>query len=173
MKRIELVTDLEGLLDYTVVPNFRALGPRLGPRMPTREGALGRRRRRRGAACARRRRRATASTSTARPSSSGPTTSRSGPPRTRSSRSPQEGGYAVALDTTLDDDLRLEGIARELVRALNDLRKALDLELSDRIRVDLHADGEHRAHAARRARATWIAGEVLRASRLDVHERRR
>ena len=29
----------------------------------------------------------------------------------------QEGGYAVALDTTLDDELRAEGIARELIRA--------------------------------------------------------
>ena len=30
VKELEHVTDLEGLLDYTVVPNFRALGPKVG-----------------------------------------------------------------------------------------------------------------------------------------------
>ncbi|HEY8216225.1 MAG TPA: DUF5915 domain-containing protein, partial [Acidimicrobiia bacterium] len=71
----------------------------------------------------------------------------------------EEGGYAVALDTTVDDELRLEGVARELVRAINDLRKALDLELSDRIRITIGADGLV-AEAARR-HGDWIKGEVL------------
>jgi len=31
----------------------------------------------------------------------------------------------VAIDTTVDDELRAEGIARDLVRAINDQRKAL------------------------------------------------
>ena len=34
VKRIEAVTSLEGLLDYTVTPNFKALGPRLGKLLP-------------------------------------------------------------------------------------------------------------------------------------------
>ena len=34
MKQVEVVTSLEGLLDYSVVPNFKALGPRLGKRLP-------------------------------------------------------------------------------------------------------------------------------------------
>ena len=45
----------------------------------------------------------------------------------------QDGSWAVALDLELDDDLRQEGTARELVRAVNDLRKSVGLELSDRI----------------------------------------
>ena len=53
----------------------------------------------------------------------------------------QDGAVAVALDTTLDDELRLEGIARELVRAINDHRKAIGFELADRIRVELRATG--------------------------------
>ena len=34
VKQVEVVTSLEGLLDYSVVPNFKALGPRLGKRLP-------------------------------------------------------------------------------------------------------------------------------------------
>jgi isoleucyl-tRNA synthetase len=79
----------------------------------------------------------------------------------------QEAGVAVALDTTVDDELRLEGLARELVRAINDHRKALGLELSDRITVELHCTGEL-AVAARQHRE-WVMGEVL-AVELDVHD---
>jgi isoleucyl-tRNA synthetase len=71
----------------------------------------------------------------------------------------QDGTVAVALDTQIDDDLRREGLARELVRAINDLRKERGLELADRIRVALHATGDL-AEAARR-HGDWIAGEVL------------
>ncbi len=67
--------------------------------------------------------------------------------------------YAVALDTTLDDDLRREGLARELARKLNDLRKASGLEISDRVRVTLWA-GDQLADAARH-HERWIADEVL------------
>jgi len=45
----------------------------------------------------------------------------------------EEGGYLVGLDTTLDDALRREGLARELVRAIQDARKQAGLEVSDRI----------------------------------------
>jgi len=33
VKLLDTVSDIEGLLEYTVVPNFRRLGPRLGPRL--------------------------------------------------------------------------------------------------------------------------------------------
>jgi isoleucyl-tRNA synthetase len=71
----------------------------------------------------------------------------------------QDGPYAVALDLSVDDDLRLEGLARELARALNDHRKAAGLSIADRIRVTLWADGPV-AQAAEH-HGTWIAGEVL------------
>jgi isoleucyl-tRNA synthetase len=71
----------------------------------------------------------------------------------------QEGGYTVALDTTLDDELRREGLARELARRLNDLRKASGFEIADRVRVTVWADGPL-AEAARH-HEKWIAGEVL------------
>ena len=63
----------------------------------------------------------------------------------------QEGGYAVAIDTTVDDELRAEGIARDLIRLLNDQRKATGLEIADRVRVRL---GRDRSGRSRRARCT-------------------
>ncbi len=71
----------------------------------------------------------------------------------------QEGGWAVALDLELDDDLRTEGVAREIARGLNDLRKARDLALSDRIALTLEAGP--RVTAAVEGHATWISAQVL------------
>ncbi len=45
----------------------------------------------------------------------------------------EEGGYLVGLDTRLDDVLRQEGLARELVRTVQEARKQAGLEVSDRI----------------------------------------
>ena len=47
----------------------------------------------------------------------------------------REGGEVVALDLNLDEGLRKRGLARDVVRLLQDLRKASGLEVSDRIRV--------------------------------------
>jgi isoleucyl-tRNA synthetase len=74
----------------------------------------------------------------------------------------QDGPHAVALDLTLDDELRAEGRAREIIRLVNDQRKTNDYALTDRIAVVLHAP-EDAAEAAR-AHAQWIADEVLATS---------
>src|SRR5207247_2143376 len=44
-----------------------------------------------------------------------------------------EGGLTVALDLEVTRELRLEGLARELIRFVQDARKAAGLEVSDRI----------------------------------------
>jgi isoleucyl-tRNA synthetase len=49
----------------------------------------------------------------------------------------REGGEVVALDLTLDEPLRHRGLAREVVRLLQDLRKTSGLEVSDRIRLHI------------------------------------
>ena len=46
-------------------------------------------------------------------------------------------GYLVALDTSIDNDLLIEGIARELVRTVQDARKSAGLEISDRILLSI------------------------------------
>jgi isoleucyl-tRNA synthetase len=53
----------------------------------------------------------------------------------------QEGGLVVALDTELDLELLQEGLARDLVRIVNDMRKLADFEVSDRITTYYRLDG--------------------------------
>ncbi len=51
-----------------------------------------------------------------------------------------EGALTVALDVTITDDLRREGIARELVNRIQNLRKDSGFEVTDRIDVKLQKD---------------------------------
>ncbi|MFP3854862.1 MAG: DUF5915 domain-containing protein, partial [Anaerolineales bacterium] len=53
-----------------------------------------------------------------------------------------ESGYVAALDTEVTDDLLKEGLAREVVRRVQDLRKEADYEVEDRIRLELRASGK-------------------------------
>ncbi|MDU1104274.1 MAG: DUF5915 domain-containing protein, partial [Bifidobacterium breve] len=46
------------------------------------------------------------------------------------------GGFVI-LDTALDDDLLAEGYARDAIRAVQDARKAADLDIADRIALTL------------------------------------
>jgi isoleucyl-tRNA synthetase len=158
VKQVEVVTSLEGLLDYSVVPNFKALGPRLGKRLPRlRELLVGL---------------DGADVRAALEADGAYTLDVDGDPvtlgpddlqvRARQHENltlAQDGALAVALDLTVDDELRAEGIARELVRMVNDRRKAAGLDLSDRIELRLSA-GPQIAEAARR-HGKWIADEVL------------
>ena len=68
-------------------------------------------------------------------------------------------GYLVALDPGLDDELRAEGIARELVSRIQRLRKEAGLEVADRIRLRISSDAAVEAAAA--AHGEYIAGETL------------
>jgi isoleucyl-tRNA synthetase len=51
----------------------------------------------------------------------------------------EDNGVVVAIDTTIDASLRAEGDARELQRAVQDLRKQAELALDDRIEIWLSA----------------------------------
>ena len=68
-------------------------------------------------------------------------------------------GMLVALDTRVDRDLLLEGLAREVVRAVQDARKQANLQISDRIHLRLNA-AEDYAQAIERWR-DYIMGETL------------
>lgn len=72
-----------------------------------------------------------------------------------------EGGF-VLLDTATTPELEAEGLARDVIRAVQDTRKAAGFEVSDRIRLELaFADpDDHRAVAAAFTVAD-IAGETL------------
>lgn len=56
-----------------------------------------------------------------------------------------EGNVTVALDTEITPELRMEGIARELVNRIQNLRKSSGLEVTDRIRLWIDAPDALRA----------------------------
>jgi isoleucyl-tRNA synthetase len=161
---LQEIESLGGLVRWTVVPNFRALGPRLGPRVREVKAAL-----------------ATADGSqlAAQLETEGAVVvagERLGPEdvEVRAERSPdvalaREGSWAVALDLDLDDGLVREGTARELVRALNDHRKELGLAIADRVRLTLAPRGP-RVRAAVDAHGDDVAAEVLAVERSVVAE---
>ena len=50
-----------------------------------------------------------------------------------------EGKLTVALDITITDELRREGVARELVNRIQNIRKESGFEVTDKIRVEIEA----------------------------------
>ena len=57
----------------------------------------------------------------------------------------EEGGYLVGLDTTLTESLEREGLARELVRTVQEARKQAGLDVSDRIALSINGSPDIRA----------------------------
>ncbi len=76
-------------------------------------------------------------------------------------------GMTVVLDTNIDDALRREGLARELISRVQSLRKQADLDVSQRITLTLACGGELAAAAADESLASMIRGETL-ADSLEV-----
>ncbi|OKL52107.1 isoleucine--tRNA ligase [Buchananella hordeovulneris] len=76
-------------------------------------------------------------------------------------------GAFVLLDTSLDDDLRAEGAARDLVRAIQDARKAADLHVADRIRLELTVPAD--VYAAAQRHQDMLASECL-ATEVEITE---
>ena len=70
-----------------------------------------------------------------------------------------QGALVVALDLELDDDLIREGLARELVNNVQQLRKTTGLEVTDRIHLKISSDDAVRE--AVEAFADYIKSEVL------------
>ena len=76
-------------------------------------------------------------------------------------------GYLVALDTSLDEDLINEGVAREIVRSVQDARKQAGLEVSDRIVLGVAGTAavekalkQHREYVMAETLATdWSVGQ--------------
>ncbi|MGZ4313691.1 MAG: class I tRNA ligase family protein, partial [Solirubrobacteraceae bacterium] len=71
----------------------------------------------------------------------------------------REGSHAVALELEIDESLRIEGLARDIVRAVQKARQDAGLEVSDRIALTL--DGDEDLLGAARAHEAYIAGETL------------
>jgi isoleucyl-tRNA synthetase len=70
-----------------------------------------------------------------------------------------EGGVVVALDTAVTPELRAEGLAREFVRRVQDLRKAAGFDISDRVATHFTASSD--LAAAISQFASYIKSETL------------
>jgi isoleucyl-tRNA synthetase len=161
VKELDFVTDEGELVSYTAKPNYRALGPRFGKRMPQVAAAVA----------------ALDAGHVAEVMAAGGEIGISvegdehtlGPEEITLALQPLDGyeveaeaGHAVALQLELDDELRQEGLAREIVHAVQIARKEAGLEITDRI--DLSLGGDDDLLAAARAHESYLAGEVLAAS---------
>ncbi len=146
-------------MNYEIVPNFRALGPKLGKRMPQCKKALGE---------------ADGSALHAQLAADGEIRLDLGGGDTVTLTKDEveirlhaREGYAAAsvgdkvvvLDTRLTDALRSEGLAREVINRIQTARKTLDLPYEARIRVRYRADGP--LAEAVSEHASWIAAETL------------
>ena len=168
VKEVELVESLDELVHYTIKPNFRLLGPRFGGRMPAIAAALA------GLDhnAFQRMREELSAGGPARLVVDGETvTLDAADVEVRAEKREgyeveHVGPYAVALDIDITPELRAEGLAREVVRAVQDARKEAGLDIADRIRVLLDAPGE--LAGAIDAHQAWILGEVLATVRLDA-----
>jgi isoleucyl-tRNA synthetase len=158
---IDTADELSEVIEFELVPNFKTLGPRLGERAKELRPAL----------AALDSAVAAAELEAGRPI----TVVLAGDPVELSPEDIQlrvrgqegfavsrESGEVVALDLTLNDELRKRGLARDVVRLVQDLRKTSGLEVSDRIRlhlVGLDQIAEHFDFIAREVLASEISTE--------------
>ena len=70
-----------------------------------------------------------------------------------------EGNLTVALDVTLTDELRKEGLARELINRIQNLRKDSGLEITDRINVTIQPN--EAMEQAVEAYGEYVCNQVL------------
>ena len=70
-----------------------------------------------------------------------------------------DGNLTVALDVTVTPELRNEGMARELINRIQNIRKGKDFEITDKVKVTLSSEPEVRE--AVDAFGDYIAAQVL------------
>ncbi len=161
VKRVRFVSEADELGSFELKPNYRALGPRFGKHMPQLTAAIA--------------------------GLDGPRAARTlrdggqvhvavdgkehslGPEDLQLVLQPLEGyqversgSHAVALDLGLDDELSREGLAREVVHAVQNARKEAGLRVEDRIALAL--GGDDALLEAIRAHEEYVTGETLATS---------
>ena len=137
VKRIELVAETAGLITKCIKPNFKTLGPKYGKYMKQIAALTA----------------AFTQEQIAAVESAPETTLDLGGERITVTAADfeitsedmpgwlvtSEGKLTVALDITVTDDLRCEGVARELINRIQNIRKDSGFEVTDRIRVEIEA----------------------------------
>jgi isoleucyl-tRNA synthetase len=157
VKSLRYVSEADELGRFELKPNYRTLGPRFGKQMPQAAAAI-------------------AALDPARLRAGGRVginldgqEHEIGPDDVQIVLQPLEGyqversgTHAVALNLELDDDLRREALAREVVHAVQAARKNAGLNVEDRIRLTL--GGDDALLEATRTHEAYVAGETLATS---------
>ncbi len=166
IKNLEFIDDEALLHNFSVKPNFTKLGPKFGKRVPHIQKALA----------------AADATAIGEKVTAGEPVELSvngesvtlAPEDLVVERIPAQGlamasdnGCLIALDTKLTPELVHEGMARDFVRYVQELRKQADFNVADRIIVHYVADGD--AATAITQQAAYIRQETL-AEELSVGE---
>ena len=161
VKELEFVSDEAELVSYEVKPNFRSLGPRFGKQMPNVAAAVGSLDPGHAAEAIKGERRIGINVDGHEHTLE--------PEDMTLVMQPLEGyeveaeaGRAVALALELDDGLLREGLAREIVHAVQAARKDAGLEVTDRISLAL--DGDEGLVEAAKAHEEYVTGETLATS---------
>jgi isoleucyl-tRNA synthetase len=161
VKQLEVITDELALQSFVIKPDLAKLGPKFGKRLPHIQQALSA---------------ANAEAIGARAMAGEPVelcvndeSITLAPDDLIVARLPTAGiavasdnDCLVALDTTLTQELIHEGMARDFVRHVQDLRKKANFDVSDRIIVHYGAEGEAGDAIARHA--DYIRQETLAAA---------
>jgi isoleucyl-tRNA synthetase len=158
VKELRFVSAADELVEVELKPNYRALGPRFGKHMPLVAAAVAGLDAAQAAATVRDGDKVAISVDGQDHELSAEDLQVSMKPL-EGYQVEREGSHAVALELEIDDELRAEGWAREIVRAVQNARAAAGLEVTDRILLTL--DGDEVLLAAARAHQPYIAGETL------------
>jgi isoleucyl-tRNA synthetase len=157
IKKVEYIDDTSGMLVKKIKPNFKKLGKQFGPRMKE-----------------------VAALITTLDQDGIRALEKNGNLQTKLGEEPlmltvedveitsedipgwivaSEDGLTVALDVIITDDLRKEGIARDVVNRVQNMRKDMGLEVQDKIRIDVQlSDGL--VNAALEANREYICTET-------------
>ena len=173
VKSVRYVSEADELGRFELKPNYRSLGPRFGKQMPQVAAAI-------------------ASLDPARLREGGSAgvnidgrEHEIGPDDVLMTLQPLEGyqversgTHAVALNLELDDELRREALAREIVHAVQAARKNAGLNVEDRIALTLGGDGElldaaraHEQYLARETLATSLSFDGTAGNAADIEGR--
>ena len=152
VKRVAVRSPAEAGVGFSVKPNLPRLGPRLGPKLGTLRKALAE---------------ADAAALAQAALAGRPVVLEAGGDRFELApedllieatapegyRAEARGGYVALLDVHLDPELVREGLARDLIRAIQQARKEMGLHVADRIRIRYRASGDYaeaiRSHGGR------------------------
>ena len=156
VKEVKFMDDMSKYLEYVIKPNFKVLGKTLGPKIKELQQILAR----------------LTSEEIAKVSEGGLTIKLGAEKFVLTDEMvlislKQKEGYAsssnnrtcVVLDTNLDEELVLEGLAREFVRKVQSLRKEADFVITDHIKV--YYNGTENVSKMLNMYNEYVMGEIL------------